>query len=79
MPQRLLDDDPDFRRRFAFAGEMVRRGVHVHPWHHNFVCAVLTDGDVDTVDAAAGDAFAAVRRREGTLVPHPRLAARLGR
>ena len=79
MPQLLLDDDPDFRRGFAFAGEMVRRGVYVHPWHNNFVCAALTDGDVDTVAAAASDAFAAVRRREGTLVPHARLAARLGR
>jgi glutamate-1-semialdehyde 2,1-aminomutase len=79
MPQLLLDDDPDFRRGFAFAGEMVRRGVYVHPWHNNFVCAALTDEDVDTVAAAASDAFAAVRRREGTLVPHARLAARLGR
>ncbi|MCA3177461.1 MAG: aminotransferase class III-fold pyridoxal phosphate-dependent enzyme [Burkholderiaceae bacterium] len=79
MPQLLLDDDPDFRRGFAFAEEMIGRGVYVHPWHNNFVCAVLTDGDVDTVAAAASDAFAAVRAREGTLVPHARLAARLAR
>jgi len=79
MPQVLLDDDPDFRRGFAFAGEMIRRGVYLHPWHNNFVCAALTEDDVATVVAAATDAFAAVRAREGSLVPHARLAARLGR
>jgi glutamate-1-semialdehyde 2,1-aminomutase len=79
MPQVLLDDDPDFRRGFAFAGEMVRRGVYLHPWHNNFVCAALADEDLATVESAAAEAFAAVRAREGTLVPHARLAARLAR
>jgi glutamate-1-semialdehyde 2,1-aminomutase len=79
MPQVLLDDDADFRRGFAFAGEMIRRGVYLHPWHNNFVCAALTEVDVDAVCSAAADAFAAVRAREGTLVPHARLAARLSR
>jgi glutamate-1-semialdehyde 2,1-aminomutase len=79
MPQVLIDGDPDFRRGFAFSGEMIRRGVYVHPWHNNFVCAALTEADVATVVAAATDAFAAVRAREGTLVPHARLAARLAR
>ncbi len=79
MPQVLVDGDPDFRRGFAFAGEMLRRGVYLHPWHNNFVCAALTEEDVAQVSAAAVDAFAAVRGREGTLVPHPRVAARLAR
>jgi hypothetical protein len=75
MPQLLLDDDVDFRRGFAFASEMIGRGVYVHPWHNNFVCAALTEADVATVVAAATESYAAVRQREGTLVPHPRLAA----
>ena len=49
--------------------------MYVHPWHNNFVCAALTEADVATVVAAATEAYAAVRQREGTLVPHPRLVA----
>ena len=79
MPQILLDDDADLRRGFAFSAEMIRRGVYLHPWHNNFVCAALTGDDVETVVAAATEAFAAVRAREGTLVPHARVAARLAR
>jgi glutamate-1-semialdehyde 2,1-aminomutase len=75
MPQILFDADPDFRRGFAFASELIQRGVYLHPWHNNFVCAALTDADVELVLAAAAEAFAALRMREGTLAPHARVAA----
>ncbi len=78
MPQMLLDDDADFRRGFAYASEMIARGVYVHPWHNNFVCAALSEADVARVVDAAAASFAAVRAREGTLVPHARLAAMFG-
>ena len=77
MPQILFEGDPDFRRGFAFATELIRRGVYLHPWHNNFVCAALTEADVELALAAAREAFAAVRMREGTLVPHARVAALL--
>jgi glutamate-1-semialdehyde 2,1-aminomutase len=75
MPQILFAEDPDFRRGFAFASEMLQRGVYLHPWHNNFVCAALTEMDVELVLAASADAFAAVRKREGTLVANARVAA----
>jgi glutamate-1-semialdehyde 2,1-aminomutase len=75
MPQILFADDPDLRRGFAFAGELIERGVYLHPWHNNFMCAALTEADVAFALGAADEAFAAVRKREGTLVPHARVAA----
>jgi glutamate-1-semialdehyde 2,1-aminomutase len=77
MPQILFEGDHDFRRGFALASELIQRGVYLHPWHNNFVCAALTEGDVEAVASAAREAFGAVRRREGTLVPHARVAALL--
>lgn len=79
MPQILFADDPDFRRGFAFAGEMIQRGVYLHPWHNNFVCAALTEADIAQAVAASEETFAAVRKREGTLAPHARMAAMLAR
>ncbi len=78
MPQILFAEDPDFRRGFAFAGEMIERGVYLHPWHNNFVCAALAEADVQLAVSAAEEAFAAVRKREGTLVPHARVKAMVG-
>jgi glutamate-1-semialdehyde 2,1-aminomutase len=75
MPQILIDGDGDFRRGFAVASEMIQRGVYLHPWHNNFVCAALSEADVAFAVGVAEEAFAAVRKREGTLVPHARLAA----
>jgi glutamate-1-semialdehyde 2,1-aminomutase len=77
MPQILFEGDPDFRRGFAFSSELIQRGVYLHPWHNNFVCAALTEADVELALDAASEAFAAVRRREGTLVPHAHVAALL--
>ena len=79
MPQILLDGDPDFRRGFAFASELIQRGVYLHPWHNNFVCAALTEQDVTLALGATEEAFAAVRKREGTLEPHARVKAMVGR
>jgi glutamate-1-semialdehyde 2,1-aminomutase len=78
MPQILFADDPDFRRGFAFATEMLQRGAYLHPWHNNFVCAALADADIALAVSAASEAFAALRKREGTLVPHARVAAMVG-
>jgi glutamate-1-semialdehyde 2,1-aminomutase len=78
MPQILFAEDPDFRRGFAFASELIQRGVYLHPWHNGFVCAALTEADVQLAVSASEEAFAAVRKREGTLVPHARVAAMVG-
>ncbi len=77
MPQILFDGDPDLRRGCAWTAEAVRRGVYLHPWHNMFVCAALTDADVERTLAVSDEAFAALRQREGSLQPHPRIAALL--
>jgi glutamate-1-semialdehyde 2,1-aminomutase len=76
MPQILFDDDPDFRVGFAFAEAMLQRGVYVHPWHNMFLCAAMTEADLDFAIETADGAFAQVRAARRALEPHP-LVARL--
>ena len=71
MPQVLFADDPDFRLGFAFGEAMLARGVYVHPWHNMFLCAAMTESDIDLAVAAADGAFADVRARHASLEPHP--------
>jgi glutamate-1-semialdehyde 2,1-aminomutase len=74
MPLVLFDDDADFRVGFAFAEEMLERGVFFHPWHNMFMCQAMTVSEFDmSVDAADGS-FAAVRDRFDTLTAHPIVA-----
>jgi len=77
MPQILFDDDPDFRIGYGWTAEMVRRGVYVHPWHNMFLCAAMTDADIDAALAAAEDSFKVVNANRATLAPHAGLAAML--
>jgi glutamate-1-semialdehyde 2,1-aminomutase len=77
MPQVLFADDPDFRTGFAFAEAMLGRGVYVHPWHNMFLCAAMTDADIDRALEAADGAFAQVRAAQASLEPHPLVAAML--
>jgi len=75
MPQIMFADDPDFRVGYGWAEEMLARGVYVHPWHNMFLCAAMTDADIDLTVTAAGDAFAALAKRRSNLEPHPVLVA----
>jgi glutamate-1-semialdehyde 2,1-aminomutase len=74
MPQVLFAGDPDFRVGFAFAEAMLERGVYVHPWHNMFLCAAMTEADIDFALQAADGAFARVRERHDKLEPHPLVA-----
>jgi len=79
MPLFLLDNDPDFRQGFFWSSQMLQRGVYVHPWHNMFLCAAMTEADMDiTVDAADG-AFTALRARAASLGPVEKLQALLAR
>lgn len=75
MPQIMFADDPDFRVGYGWAEEMLARGVYMHPWHNMFLCAAMTDADIDLTLAVADDAFAALAARRGDLEPHPILVA----
>jgi glutamate-1-semialdehyde 2,1-aminomutase len=74
MPLFLFDEDPDLRKGFCFASAMLERGVYIPPWHNMFLCAAMTDGDInDALDAAEG-AFGALKRQSHTLAPVEKLA-----
>jgi glutamate-1-semialdehyde 2,1-aminomutase len=75
MPQIMFADDPDFRVGYGWAEEMLARGVYMHPWHNMFLCAAMTEADIDMTLAVADEAFAALAARRGALEPHPILVA----
>jgi glutamate-1-semialdehyde 2,1-aminomutase len=74
MPLFLFDDDPDLRKGFCFSSEMLARGVYVHPWHNMFLCAAMTEADIDQALDAAEAAFGALKRQAADLAPVQKLA-----
>ena len=78
MPQILFNNDPDFRIGFAWAEEMLKRGVYIHPWHNMFLNGSMTETDINFAISAADDAFAHVKYTMDSLEPHPMLMALLG-
>ena len=74
MPLFLFDDDPDLRKGFRFSSAMLDRGVYVHPWHNMFLCAAMTEADIDGALAAAEGAFADLHRDAPGLPPVEKLA-----
>jgi glutamate-1-semialdehyde 2,1-aminomutase len=74
LPLFLFDDDPDLRKGFCFASEMLGRGVYIHPWHNMFICAAMTEADIDGALDAAEGAFAALKRQVRDLAPVEKLA-----
>lgn len=74
LPLFLFDDDPDLRKGFCFASAMLERGVYVHPWHNMFLCAAMTEVDIEAALDAAEGAFAELKRQAGGLAPIEKLA-----
>ena len=74
MPLFLFEDDPDLRKGFCFSSAMLDRGIYVHPWHNMFLCAAMTEADIDQALAAAEGAFAVLKGAAGTLPPVEKLA-----
>jgi glutamate-1-semialdehyde 2,1-aminomutase len=74
MPLFLFDDDPDLRKGFCFSSEMLARGVYVHPWHNMFLCAAMTEADIETALDAAEGAFSTLRKQAPDLAPVEKLA-----
>lgn len=79
MPLFLFDDDPDLRKGFCWSSAMLARGVYVHPWHNMFLCAAMTEGDIDAALDAAEGAFAELKRQAPGLGPVGKLAFLAGR
>ena len=74
MPLFLFDDDPDLRKGFCWSSEMLKRGVYVHPWHNMFLCAAMTEADIDQALNAAEGAFTALKSQAATLAPVEKMA-----
>ena len=74
MPLFLFDDDVELRKGFCFASEMLARGVYLHPWHNMFMCAAMTEADIDGALDAAEGAFGALKRQVRDLAPIEKLA-----
>jgi len=77
MPLFLFDDDPDLRLGFAWCNAMLARGVYTHPWHNMFLCAAMTEADIDLTLNAAEAAFAQVRAAAPSLSPVAKMAFRV--
>ena len=74
MPLFLFDDDPDLRKGFCWSSEMLARGVYVHPWHNMFMCAAMTEADIDGALDAAEASFAALKGQAAGLGPVEKMA-----
>jgi glutamate-1-semialdehyde 2,1-aminomutase len=74
MPLFLFDDDPDLRKGFCWSSAMLERGVYVHPFHNMFLCAAMTEADIDQALDAAEGAFKVLQGAAPTLAPVEKLA-----
>jgi glutamate-1-semialdehyde 2,1-aminomutase len=73
MPLIMLEDDPGYSKGYAWNQALLKRGVYFHPWHNMFICAAMTEEDIDQTLQAADDAFKVVREA-GPLPPVEKLA-----
>ena len=74
MPLFLFDEDADMRKGFAWSSAMLERGIYVHPWHNMFLCAAMTEADIDETLNAAEGAFKHLKGVAPSLEPVPKLA-----
>jgi glutamate-1-semialdehyde 2,1-aminomutase len=78
MPLFLFDDDKDLAKGFAWSSAMLERGVYVHPWHNMFLCAAMTEADIDQALDAAEASFGELRRNAATITPAAKMAFLMG-
>jgi glutamate-1-semialdehyde 2,1-aminomutase len=76
MPMILFKQDPDFRFGVAFSAGMVQRGIIFHPFHNLFICAAMTEKDIDQTIQAADETFADMASRRSKILPNLLLTAR---
>lgn len=73
LPLIMFEDDPGYSKGYAWNGALMKRGVYFHPWHNMFICAAMTEADIDHTLQVADDAFKVVRDA-GPLPPVEKLA-----
>ena len=62
MPTLLFDDDPGWKRGFAFCAEALRHGAYFHPKHNMFLSCAHSEADIDQALDAADAGFRHVAR-----------------
>lgn len=60
MPMIHFKDDPGFRFATSFASQMMQRGIYMYPQHNLFLCAAMTQNDIEQILDAADHSFAQV-------------------
>ncbi|MDR3507324.1 MAG: aminotransferase class III-fold pyridoxal phosphate-dependent enzyme [Caulobacteraceae bacterium] len=61
MPLITFDEDPQLAKGYFWTSAMLKRGIYMHPWHNMFICAAMTEADIDHTLEVAEDAFKAMR------------------
>ena len=73
MPLIMFDDDPGLGKGYLWNDALMKRGVYFHPWHNMFMCAAMTEKDIDDTLQASDEAFKIVRDA-GAVPPVEKLA-----
>jgi len=72
MPLIMFEDDPTLAKGYFWNGALIKRGVYFHPWHNMFICAAMTDADIDFTVEAADESFKLLKAA-GPLEPVAKL------
>jgi glutamate-1-semialdehyde 2,1-aminomutase len=72
LPLIMFEDDPTSAKSYFWNNALLKRGVYFHPWHNMFICAAMTEADIDQALEAADEAFAALGQA-GPLEPVAKL------
>ena len=65
LPLILFEEDPDMAKGYLWTNALARQGVYMHPWHNMFICAAMTEADIDGTVEAADTAFTAIKAAGG--------------
>lgn len=65
MPFMNFEGDQTFEVNRYFCGEACRRGIFFHPHHNWFVCAAITDADIQKTIEVSAECFKLVRDKFG--------------
>jgi len=65
MPFMNFADDPTFEINRFFCGEAARRGIFFHPHHNWFVCAAMTESDIQKTLEVSAQCFKLTREKTG--------------
>ena len=65
MPYLTFAGDPTFEKSRFFCGEAARRGIFLHPHHNWFICAALTEADLQETLEVSEACFGLTREKFG--------------